>query len=485
MKSGTILVVFILLSATAYSATIWVPDDYPTIQGAIDASSSGDTVIVRPGTYVENIDFVGKAITVKSEQGARVTTIDGNQAGSVAVFQSGEGLDSRLTGFSLTNGSGRLDSSGDVSGGGIYCESSSPTITDNSITANIVVDHGGGMFISSGNPTVIRCTFNENSATYGGGMYTIDGAPLIVQCRFHKNFASSRGGGIRTVVSGSKLIDCMFTYNVTDHKGGGMENSSSNIEVINCTFIGNDAAFAGGGIYSYLSDFEAINCTLSRNDSSWGGGLFNHTCSPTATNCIVWGNRPEEIADYNYSYPVVTYSCIQGGYSGTGNIDADPLFADLANGDCHLTWSSPCRGAGDNSAITELYDFEGDPRIALGTVDMGADEYYYRLYHMGDVVPGSPIDIKVVGYPTAPVTLYLGSGLADPPYSTEHGDFFLNWPPLWQGSIGTVPEEGIKVLSTTVPSGWTPGSEHPLQALVGPWGGTYTLLTNPLILTVE
>jgi len=138
---------------------------------------------------------------------------------------------------------------------------------------------------------------------------------------------------------------------------------------------------------------------------------------------------------------------------------------------------------GDNTAVTELVDF--DPRIVLGTVDMGADEYYYHLYHMGDVVPGSPIDVKVVGYPTASIILYLGSGIADPPYSTQHGDFFLNWPPLWQGNIGTVPGNGVLVLPTTVPTGWMTGEEHPLQALVGPWSGPWTRLTNAETLVVE
>jgi len=93
-----------------------------TIQGAINASLDGDIVVVRPGTYVENIDFgpggVPMAITVKSEMGPSVTFIDGNQAGSVVTFLSGEELDSVLDGFTLTNGSGNLIGS-DFLGGGI------------------------------------------------------------------------------------------------------------------------------------------------------------------------------------------------------------------------------------------------------------------------------------------------------------------------------------------------------------------------------
>ena len=106
MKSSCFFAAFLLFPVLGLTATIYVPDNYTTIQGAIDASSNGDTVIVRPGTYVENIDFVGKATTVKSELGAAVTTIDGNQSGTVASFVSGEDSDSVLEGFTLKNGTG-------------------------------------------------------------------------------------------------------------------------------------------------------------------------------------------------------------------------------------------------------------------------------------------------------------------------------------------------------------------------------------------
>jgi hypothetical protein len=170
---------------------------------------------------------------------------------------------------------------------------------------------------------------------------------------------------------------------------------------------------------------------------------------------------------------------------GPGMIDADPLFADVANNDFHLTWPSPCRNTGDNAAVTELYDFEGDPRITLGTVDMGADEFYYHLYSVGDVLPGSPIDIKVVGIPGLPARLALGTGIQDPPQSTFHGDLWLKLPLAKSWQLGAISSTGILTHSAIVPSGWPSGSQHPFQALVGPWGGGATRLTNLLLLDVN
>ena len=105
MRPATIiLTVLLFLPAIGYSATYYVPDDYPTIQEAINGSLDGDTIIVRPGTYMENINFIGKAITLKSEQGSVFTILDGNQTGRPVKFDHGEGKDSVIQGFTITNG---------------------------------------------------------------------------------------------------------------------------------------------------------------------------------------------------------------------------------------------------------------------------------------------------------------------------------------------------------------------------------------------
>src|SRR5215204_3665661 len=128
MKTSSVAIaLFIGLSvlSTAEAATIRVPADAATIQHAIDAAAAGDTILVSPGTYIENITFRGKPITVASEQGAGVTIIDGNRAGSVVTFASGESRNAVLTGFTVRNGANSF------SGGGVLIQNSAPSIIGN------------------------------------------------------------------------------------------------------------------------------------------------------------------------------------------------------------------------------------------------------------------------------------------------------------------------------------------------------------------
>jgi parallel beta-helix repeat protein len=526
---ATVLILVAISSAN--SATIYVPDDYPTIQDAIIAAVNGDTVIVRSGTYVENIDFIGKAIAVNSEMGSDVTIIDGNQAESVVTFKNGEGAGSVLDGFTVTNGA--ADNGGgiychsaspaitnniitgntaDNKGGGIYCYSASPAITNNIITGNTTIASiggGGGIYChgSLSTPTIADNTITGNTGYYGGGIEDSHSSSTITNNIITGNTANKYAGGILCWYASSIITNNFITGN-SALNGGGIYCQSSSSTITNNTISGNSAGGiydGGGGIYCHSSSPAITNNTVTENSAgSKGGGIWcSDSSSPTITNTILWDNSAASGGEIwigsttNPSTLTISYSDVEGGQSschvdpgctlnwGAGMIDADPFFADSGSDDHHLTWNSPCKDAGDNTAVTELYDFEGDPRIHDGTADMGADEFHAHLYHVGTVSPGSPIEVKVVGNPgIAPVTLALGSGVQDPPQSTPYGDLYLILPFAQTFNLGGVPTNGVLVLSTNVPSSWQSGDEYFFQALVGPQAPG-SVLTNLLCLQVQ
>ncbi|HVP11985.1 MAG TPA: hypothetical protein VMV94_12460, partial [Phycisphaerae bacterium] len=123
---------------------------------------------------------------------------------------------------------------------------------------------------------------------------------------------------------------------------------------------------AGGGLSCDASTPVLANCTISRNTATVRGGGMDCTNSPnpTLTNCILWGDTPLEISIAS-STPVVNYCDVQGGWSGTGNLDTDPLFVDAANGDFHLAANSPCIDAGDPAS-----DFSLEPEPDGGRINM-------------------------------------------------------------------------------------------------------------------
>ena len=447
--SLVVIIVGLVGSSFTLADTIYVnwdgSGDYITIQEGIDAAVGGDEVVVADGTYTgdgnRDIDFLGKAITVRSENGAENCIIDCEYDGRGFYFQSGEDANSVLDGFSVINGYSGYD------GGGIYCANSSPTVTNCTFSSNGAY-FGGGMYNNNSSPTVTNCTFTDNRAEggvgcSGGGMFNEEYSnPTVINCTFSENYANY-GGGMYNEDSSPTVINCTFSGNYAvdvDYyggDGGGMFNNSSNPTVINCTFRGNDAIGSGGGMYNWESDATVTNCTFSGNDAyfygveggdgggmfnnssnptvtdctfisnyakSYGGGMYNYSNSnPTVTNCIFWDNS-SEIYNEN-STATVTYSNVMGGYIGTGNIDIDPLFVDPDGPDnihgteddnLHLQPYSPCIDAGDPAGdYTDQTDIDGQQRVLYGRVDMGVDEVFPIA---GDIDEDGDIDLVDFSY---------------------------------------------------------------------------------------
>jgi hypothetical protein len=274
------------------------------------------------------------------------------------------------------------------SGGGMYNFDSSPTLT-NVIFSGNAAQAGGGMFNSNSNPVLTNVTFSGNTASGmgsgGGGMFNYDNSsPTLTNVTFSSNTAQS-GGGMYNFDSSPTLTNVIFSGNAAQ-AGGGMYNNNSSPTLRNLIFSGNAANSGGGMANLNSSNPNLINVTFSGNTASSGGGMANFNGSnPTLTNVIIWNSVGGSIID-SFSTPDVTYSNIQGGYSGTTNISADPLFVDADGPDnivgtlddnLRLQSNSPSIDTGNNAAVPTgvTTDLEGKPRIQNGIVDMGAYEY--------------------------------------------------------------------------------------------------------------
>lgn len=406
--SAFVLLVFAALPLSAN--TIRVPADQATIQKAIDAASNGDTVLVSDGTYMENIDFKGKAITVKSVNGPATTIIDGGALDSVVRFATNEGPSSVLNGFTIRNGLAGFNSG--YQGSGIVINNSSPTVTNNTITGNTGCD-GVGIAITAGSPLVQGNTITKNMRTScsggngGGGILIIQlSSAQIVNNTISGNAAGNgvAGGGISLFAAGTPTIrGNVITGNSVDTSGGGIGMVNDSDPLITDNVIAGNTAVQGGGLATLVPSGAngptVINNTFSANNAPQGGSELYFSGFPNQTqfaNNIFVGAATQIAVDCDASYstqpPIFQFndvfnpsgttfagSCTSA--SGTNNnISADPLFTSAS--DFHLQSPSPAIDAGSNSAPhLPTQDIAGNDRILAGPghctpiVDMGAYEF--------------------------------------------------------------------------------------------------------------
>lgn len=387
------------------------------IQDAVNAALAGDEIVVSNGIYASGRRMVGtnllfnrvavdKALALRSASGPTNTVIQGYQApgttnGDSAVRCVYLSDGASLSGFTLTNGATRpnKDNSLDQNGGGVWCESTNSVVTNCVIVGNSAYYHGGGVY----GGTLDNCTLTGNSAGYGGGASD----STLNNCILSGNSATEGGGG----AYGSTLYNCALSGNSANWLGGGACLGTLN----NCTLRRNFATnwwfSAGGG----ASGGTLNNCILIENSARYGGGASPRLWSPGIGlyNCILYFNTAMVGANYEESYSTLNFCCTTPlPDHGLGNIDADPLFMDYANGNLRLQSNSPCINAGDNLHVQSLTDLDGKQRLVGDYVDIGAYEYQLKaptpvspsiqaVYTR--VVPGTPLEFtaQIGGHATA------------------------------------------------------------------------------------
>ena len=287
------LLLAVLLSPTALGDVIRVPKDQPTIQAGIDASQDGDTVLIADGTYRgldnKNVNFGGRAIVVRSENGPTACTIDCEGAGQAFRFDSGEGRDSVVEGLTMTGG-GMARAHND--GGAITAVDSDPTIRNCRIVGNHTINGAGGIYMLRSHGLIDNCEIESNSASfaYAAGGLKIDHA-TVTGCVIRAN-SGGNGGGLQSL--GSALISHCSIVGNNSARGAGIYLGSPidgavHPVISNCVIADNDASDEGSGLFALLLDGQAriMNTTITRN--RFQAAVFDRG-SAEIHNSIIWAN---------------------------------------------------------------------------------------------------------------------------------------------------------------------------------------------------
>ncbi len=361
MKRLLLLLPALLFLVKINAQTLHVPAEFSTIQAAIDGAQEGDTVLVQPGDYFENLRFKGKSIVLSSRyfltgEAADIqnTIINGSQpthadTASCIMIVDGENASTVVQGFTITGGMGTrwLDPHGAGTyreGGGILTEGTSPIIQFNIIKGNVIT-----------NKTAVV-------STGGGGIRCGDGNPTIRNNWIHHNTATGYGGGIVLNYCIGKIYNNVVSYNT-----GGQD-------------------FGGAGLWFTGTDqntvVEVFNNTIAKNtcigSGQWGGkggGIFVFSIKLDTWNNIIWGNTQSSggpTAIFANGAVAMRFSDIEGGFSGEGNFSQNPIFSDTTT--LALRLSSPCVDAGD-PAVNDLTANDLDaafPSLCQLRSDVGA-----------------------------------------------------------------------------------------------------------------
>ena len=454
------------------------------IQHAVDAAVQGDTVLVADGTYATGLAtnasgaarlLVTNAITVRSANGRQSAIIDAIGTTVGAYLADG----AELTGFTITHG-----------GRGVGCQSTNALVSDCLIVSNGQGAYGG---------TLSNCVLNGNTVIRGGA-----GAMecVLIHCALSNNVTYGPGGGANNCVlkdcilaanhaysnyrtigfgggaSFSTLNDCLITDNYADDHGGGVRscilsncvlNGNSSLygggaafgALTNCVVTGNQALStdprftAGGGVWAGAT---LVNCLVSGNSAIDGavsactllnctlvGNTNGGASSSSLTNCIVYYNSLRNTD----AFTTLNYCCTDLlPTNGIGNITNAPLFVDLAGGNLRLQADSPCINAGNNANAPAATDPDGQPRIAGGTVDIGAYEFQTPTSRL------SYAWLQGFSLPT--------DGSVD--FTDPDGDGRNNWQE-WR--CGTDPTNAASVLALQAPSNTVSGIVVPWHSVRG------------------
>lgn len=332
IRFTAIAILMFVSQAFAFTYTVGHGSGYnfDSITAAMQSVSVDDILLVADGSYSSATGEVfpitmKRGVTLKRQDPSTRPHIIGDINASIFYAHDYYDFGTVIDGFEISGGEGEL----------------------------VETYRIGGAFVGNNvNLTIMNCHIHSNTADFGGAFYLYESNPKIVNCTIHNNMAQQGGGGIA----------CF----------------EGNPEITNSILYSNEAGGEGGAIFGDDAYIKLTNTTITQNIASVNGGaVYLDNSSTQIKNCILWNDSPDEYqADLN-STVNISYSDVQGGVTGTGNLNSDPAFVDTLNGNFHLSSSSPCIDAG-TSVLSLINDIDNEPRPNPNTnlFDIGADEYY-------------------------------------------------------------------------------------------------------------
>ena len=369
--------IYVDVDATgANDGTRWM-HAFTSLSAGINRASAGDDVWVAEGTY--------GAITLKT--GVRLY---GGFAGTEGSASQSD-PDAHVTYINKTGGVRPVTSIGNDSSTVLdgFC------ITGGRLGQGNRPNNGTGMYLEHSNATIVRCVITNNTSVevVAGTVAIKGGSPTFVNCKFYGNDGGWACGALYNSASGSPtLVNCLFYDNVVTHEGGAVCNNWGAPTFINCTFAYNKATIGrAGAVWDYRGDAVFRNCIFWNNTAVLPGtdGIFNTSAAPSPST--------------------VTYSIVQGGWGGTGNIDADPLFVDPDGPDnvlgtmddnLRLLAGSPGIDASDNTAVpADTADVDGDNNTTEPTpIDLDGNPRFVDDADTADTGNGTPPIVDMGAY---------------------------------------------------------------------------------------